>query len=357
STYDLWDDTLLVGEINLEVTFNYGEFGYGYSVQMLEPNVEADDLVRYSLFPRINPMPDETDFESHVLQVKAVAHPSFIPFKSRVHLSYGKEIGPRPDEAITTSTDPLPDSESNHPYGYSRFVQPVVALRPRKDSKDFLAATKRRMTNAFVGEEVDVVESPRHTGRQGTTPIQDAAEGAPERHGTTASTASRRFRTYADSVTALRERHRREEEQQRHAEELEELRQELARERAKTEREKARRTRAEERNKAMEALLQEREEWDDDEPRDEDREAVERTRRERVERFLNDDLNTAPYREHERLAPAPQRKETGEFSEVLARMMLGSVPTYNGDGRAPALLAFCNKLEMAAEQAQLTNKE
>ncbi|KAG5460999.1 MAG: hypothetical protein BJ554DRAFT_6883, partial [Olpidium bornovanus] len=122
-----------------------------------------------------------------------------------------------------------------------------------------------------------------HDSGRGTMP---GALQAPERHGTTASTASRRSQTYADSVTALREHHRREEEQQCHAEEPEELRQELARVRAKTEREKARRTRAKECNKAMEALLQEREEWDDDEPRDEDREAVERTRRERVERFL-----------------------------------------------------------------------
>ncbi|KAG5455615.1 MAG: hypothetical protein BJ554DRAFT_4906, partial [Olpidium bornovanus] len=119
-----------------------------------------------------------------------------------------------------------------------------------------------------------------HDSGRGTMP---GALQILERYGTTASTASRRSRTYADSVTALREFHRREEEQQGHAEELEELRQELAREKAKTEREKARRARAEERNKAVEALLQEKEEWDDDEPRDDDRETAERTRRECVE--------------------------------------------------------------------------
>ncbi|KAG5461686.1 MAG: hypothetical protein BJ554DRAFT_6077 [Olpidium bornovanus] len=104
----------------------------------------------------------------------------------------------------------------------------------------------------------------------------------------------------------------------------------------------------------MEALLLEKDEWDDDEPQDDGSEAAERTRRERVERFLDDNLNTALYREQERLASATQGKETGRFGEVLARTMLGSVPTYNEDGRAPALLAFCNKLEMAAEQAQPT---
>ncbi|KAG5460931.1 MAG: hypothetical protein BJ554DRAFT_6963 [Olpidium bornovanus] len=104
----------------------------------------------------------------------------------------------------------------------------------------------------------------------------------------------------------------------------------------------------------MEALFQEEEEANDDKLRDDDCEETERTQRERVERFLNDDLNTAPYREQ---STPIQVKDTGGLSEALARTMLRNIPTGNGDGGAPTLLAFCNKLEMAAEQARLTSKE
>jgi len=33
-SYDLWNNELFVGTIDLEITFNYGMFGYGYSYQV-----------------------------------------------------------------------------------------------------------------------------------------------------------------------------------------------------------------------------------------------------------------------------------------------------------------------------------
>jgi hypothetical protein len=54
-----------------------------------------EEMVSYSLFPRINPPKGQMESEDGVIAVKAVAHPSFIPFKEHVHLSYGKDIGMR----------------------------------------------------------------------------------------------------------------------------------------------------------------------------------------------------------------------------------------------------------------------
>ncbi len=35
-SYDLWNNELFVGTIDLEITFNYGMFGYGYSNQVID---------------------------------------------------------------------------------------------------------------------------------------------------------------------------------------------------------------------------------------------------------------------------------------------------------------------------------
>jgi len=33
-SYDIWNNELFVGTIDLEITYNYGMFGYGYSNQV-----------------------------------------------------------------------------------------------------------------------------------------------------------------------------------------------------------------------------------------------------------------------------------------------------------------------------------
>lgn len=202
-TYDLWDDNILVGEIQLEITFNYGAFGYGYSIQLQEENMTPDDLIRYSLFPRITPQAAETETETSVLVVKAVPHPSYIPFKSRVNLSYGKEIGDAlnslapshvpaflqgemediidtrdryhsindrsarllelhnqlsatsaPEETIPTVVDPIDDPL---PYrSYVQYVRPLNSFNPPKGVDDFLAVARRKISAAF---ELDGAET------------------------------------------------------------------------------------------------------------------------------------------------------------------------------------------------------
>ncbi|KAI9137033.1 hypothetical protein BKA69DRAFT_1100874 [Paraphysoderma sedebokerense] len=92
-TFDLWDQNQLVGDLELEITFSYGSFGYGYSPQLKEEKRTVDELLSYSLFPRITPPQDQMESDGTVLIVKALPHPSYIPFKNKVHLSYGKEIG------------------------------------------------------------------------------------------------------------------------------------------------------------------------------------------------------------------------------------------------------------------------
>ncbi|ORZ35341.1 hypothetical protein BCR44DRAFT_116748 [Catenaria anguillulae PL171] len=93
STFDVWDQHRLVGDMSLEITFNYGSFGYGYSPQLKEDKRAPNELIAYSLFPRINPPQSQMESEDGVMAVKAVPHPSYIPFNEKVYLSYGRELG------------------------------------------------------------------------------------------------------------------------------------------------------------------------------------------------------------------------------------------------------------------------
>ncbi|KNE61088.1 hypothetical protein AMAG_06843 [Allomyces macrogynus ATCC 38327] len=89
--FDLWDQHRFVGDVSLEITFNYGSFGYGYSPQ--EGKRVPEDMITYSLFQRINPPEDQMESVDGVMAVKAVPHPSYSPFTEKVYLSYGKELG------------------------------------------------------------------------------------------------------------------------------------------------------------------------------------------------------------------------------------------------------------------------
>ncbi|KAJ3188106.1 hypothetical protein HK101_009200 [Irineochytrium annulatum] len=98
-TYDLWNDHMQVGDIDLELTFNYGRFGYGYSYQFKEEDVTPEELVQYSLLPRIVPPRSQREPDEAVMVACATPHPKFIPFRERVYLSYGKEIQDALEEA------------------------------------------------------------------------------------------------------------------------------------------------------------------------------------------------------------------------------------------------------------------
>ncbi|ORX77508.1 hypothetical protein BCR32DRAFT_270629 [Anaeromyces robustus] len=93
-SYDLWNNELFVGTIDLEITFNYGMFGYGYSNQLNEHLSDPSEMCTYSLFPRINPSEGLSKQTDNIISLTATIHPSFIPFNCKVLLSYGLDIYP-----------------------------------------------------------------------------------------------------------------------------------------------------------------------------------------------------------------------------------------------------------------------
>ncbi|KAJ3099517.1 hypothetical protein HK100_004872 [Physocladia obscura] len=98
-TYDLWNDNIQVGDIDLELTHSYGSFGYGYSPQLKDEDMTPEEIVTYSLFPRVIPKRDKRELENPVAVVCATPHPQYIDFKEHVYLSYGREIKEQLEEA------------------------------------------------------------------------------------------------------------------------------------------------------------------------------------------------------------------------------------------------------------------
>jgi len=93
-SYDLWNNELFVGTIDLEITFNYGMLGYGYSDQLNEHLSDPIEMCTYSLFPRINPSEGLSRQTDNIISLTATVHPTFIPFNCKVLLSYGLDIHP-----------------------------------------------------------------------------------------------------------------------------------------------------------------------------------------------------------------------------------------------------------------------
>ncbi|KAG5461033.1 MAG: hypothetical protein BJ554DRAFT_6843 [Olpidium bornovanus] len=73
-------------------------------------------------------------------------------------------------------------------------------------------------------------------------------------------------------------------------------------------------------------------------------------RKEHVEKYLRENQNTQKYRECD-------EDERPRLNALLARTLLGAVPTYNGAGGVPALNGFVNKLEMAAKRTGFNDEE
>lgn len=63
-----------------------------FFLQLKEENHYTEEMVQYSLFPRIIPPRELCEPNTSTLITQATPHPSFIPFKNRTVLSYGKGI-------------------------------------------------------------------------------------------------------------------------------------------------------------------------------------------------------------------------------------------------------------------------
>eukprot|EP00002_Diphylleia_rotans_P010199 TRINITY_DN2059_c0_g1_i11.p1 TRINITY_DN2059_c0_g1~~TRINITY_DN2059_c0_g1_i11.p1 ORF type:complete len:324 (-),score=69.41 TRINITY_DN2059_c0_g1_i11:485-1456(-) len=97
-SFDLLSNHQNVGEIHLEVLFNYGLFGYGYSMQLKDDQKKSTDFLALSLFPRIEPPEDRIETDRITMTPKVMPHPVFLDFNKKAVLGYGTLVAGIEDE-------------------------------------------------------------------------------------------------------------------------------------------------------------------------------------------------------------------------------------------------------------------
>ena len=61
--------------------------------QLAETKLKIEDMIVYSLFPRIVPQNEEREPQNAVRVVKRVAHPKFLPLETHANLRQAKTYG------------------------------------------------------------------------------------------------------------------------------------------------------------------------------------------------------------------------------------------------------------------------
>ncbi|KAJ3096255.1 hypothetical protein HDU96_000834 [Phlyctochytrium bullatum] len=120
-----------------------------------EEDINAEEQVQYSLFPRIIPPRDQREPDEAVMVVCATPHPKFIPFKEEVYLSYGKDIQGALEEAQDLTYNPSAFVKEMSPFDKIRDRGgPAVVLE--KLSFDF---HQRKPLDIIESTEIDDLPS------------------------------------------------------------------------------------------------------------------------------------------------------------------------------------------------------
>jgi hypothetical protein len=68
----------------------------------VDEDYSNEELIQYSLFPRINPPDFLCKPGDIILKPQAVVHPNFIPFKKKVYLGFGRDLESRLEELYSS---------------------------------------------------------------------------------------------------------------------------------------------------------------------------------------------------------------------------------------------------------------
>jgi hypothetical protein len=91
-TYFLWNNNSQIGVLDVEITFSYGRFGYGYSFQLKEEDTNSSEKVVYSLFPRINPAYSDCEKGEAIQEFACLNVPHVLKSVEPIEFQICKEI-------------------------------------------------------------------------------------------------------------------------------------------------------------------------------------------------------------------------------------------------------------------------
>ncbi|XP_035657348.1 C2 calcium-dependent domain-containing protein 6-like [Branchiostoma floridae] len=84
----------VVGELDLEICFVYGIFGFGQSHQLEQYDQEVKEILNHSMFCRLPPPEQRVSKHGHceLLSSLPIGPPSFIPFETTVDIGNGRDL-------------------------------------------------------------------------------------------------------------------------------------------------------------------------------------------------------------------------------------------------------------------------
>ncbi|XP_066299635.1 cation channel sperm-associated targeting subunit tau-like [Branchiostoma lanceolatum] len=82
------------GELELEICFVYGTYGYGQSHQLEQYDQEVKEILNHSMFCRLAPPEQRVSKHGHceLLSSLPIGPPSFIPFETTVDIGNGRDL-------------------------------------------------------------------------------------------------------------------------------------------------------------------------------------------------------------------------------------------------------------------------
>eukprot|EP00058_Branchiostoma_floridae_P022168 XP_002607658.1 hypothetical protein BRAFLDRAFT_84653 [Branchiostoma floridae] len=94
ATLHLFDIVKVVGELDLEICFVYGIFGFGQSHQLEQYDQEVKEILNHSMFCRLPPPEQRVSKHGHceLLSSLPIGPPSFIPFETTVDIGNGRDL-------------------------------------------------------------------------------------------------------------------------------------------------------------------------------------------------------------------------------------------------------------------------
>ncbi|KAI0241940.1 hypothetical protein LSAT2_015399 [Lamellibrachia satsuma] len=221
TTFEMRGKKGIVGHIDVEICFSFGDYGYGCSNQLENPRKTPSIQVAHSMFCRMAPPLRRIDVANDVITSINVGHPTFINFRDKVDLAPAPDAGHTseasacnwnmiddPKAMLAKIGDKLSEMQQEYSHKPSRFARLQFLTRlitcdyteREITNRDFKVSTQFRPLRHLYGAElpsavgdttkedgIDETGERRHRHsllRSWITPAEDRRHGSTLTHDT-----------------------------------------------------------------------------------------------------------------------------------------------------------------------------
>ncbi|KAF6031858.1 ALS2CR11 [Bugula neritina] len=142
-TLELTRNAHVIGEVEIEMAFSYGCFGYGYSSQLESKTHSCTEQISQSLFYRAEPPSDRKHEAKNVMTAIPIPHPTFIKWPAQVNIVLGGK------EEVTDSVTELMSGKASHKLQFPHLVERMSHRFPELQ-RQYSLQNKRSQRTTFL---------------------------------------------------------------------------------------------------------------------------------------------------------------------------------------------------------------